>query len=363
MLTTTTHLANFDKEAKMPDRMKPKRRMQYQRLGKSGLKISRIVLGCMSFGNPAWEGSPWILPEEEALPLLKAAYDVGINTWETADTYSNGYSEHIIGKALSKYEIPRSKIVIMTKIFYPVLEETPDVRVQPAINDGEIVNQMGLSRKHIFEAVEASLRRLGTSYIDVLQLHRLDRDTEPVEIMQALNDLVRAGKVHYLGGSSMRCWEFARLHYTAKMHGWTSFSSMSGLYNLLHREEEREMIRFCEAEGIGSIPWSPIARGLLAKPWTTETERSKADTKTKKWFQSTQNQGIVGRVEEIAMAKDCKMSEVSLAWLLKKGACPILGLNSHERIDAASDVFSVALSDEDMTYLEDLYVPVAVQAI
>jgi aryl-alcohol dehydrogenase-like predicted oxidoreductase len=317
----------------------------------------------MSFGNPSWEGSPWILDENDALPLLKAAYDAGINTWETADTYSNGYSEKIIGKALGEYNIPRSKVVIITKIYYPVIEDDPDVRIQPALNDGDIVNQMGLSRKHIFDAVESSLRRLGTSYIDVLQLHRLDRDTEPVEIMQALHDLVRAGKVHYLGASSMRCWEFARLHYTAKMHGWTPFTCMSGLYNLLYREEEREMIPFCEAEGIGIIPWSPIARGLLARPWSVETERSKADVKTKKWFQGSRNEEIVGRIENMAKQRGHTMPEISLAWLLKKGACPVLGLNSLERIEAASNVFSIELSDGDMRDLEELYESVEVQAM
>lgn len=346
----------------------PRPRMQYQNLGKSGLKVSRIILGCMSCGNPDWEGSPWVLSEEESLPLLKKAYDLGINTWETANTYSNGESEQIIGKALDVYNIPRSKVVIMTKLYYPVLEDDPNSRPQPAVNDGPLVNQMGLSRKHIFEAVEASLRRLNTTYVDVLQIHRLDTETSPEEIMKALHDLVEMGKVHYLGASSMRCWEFARLQYTAKSRGWTTFSSMSGLYNLLYREEEREMIPFCQAEGIGLIPWSPNARGLLTRPWAEETERSKRDAKTRKWFRGRegQNEEIVRRVEQIAQKRGCTMSNVALAWLHSKGCCPVVGLDKIERIEAASDVFSSNVTDDfesDARFLEGPYQALEVEAI
>lgn len=337
--------------------------MQYQRLGSSGLKVSRIILGCMTFGNSDWEGSPWVLPEKDALPLLKKAYDVGINTWETADTYSNGQSEAIIGKALQVYGIPRSKVVIMTKLFYPVLEDTPNARPQPAHNDGVLVNQMGLSRKHIFDAVDASLRRLGTNYIDVLQLHRLDQDTSPEEIMGALHDLVKAGKVHYLGGSSMYTWQFARLQYTAKMRGWTPFTSMSGLYNLLYREEEREMNPFCDAEGVGLIPWSPIARGLLTRPFAQQTERGQQDKKAKKWFQGRQNEDIVSRVEKVALKKGCSMSSLAVAWLLHKNTCPIVGLNTIARIEAVSEALSVHLSAGDIHHLEELYRPLEVQAM
>lgn len=316
----------------------------------------------MSFGNPNWEGSPWILPESEALPLLKAAYDAGINTWETANSYSNGMSEEIIGKALRKYDISRSKVVIMTKLYYPVLEGSDD-RPQPAKNDGDLVNQMGLSRKHIFEAVEGSLRRLGTSYIDVLQLHRLDSDTDPEEIMCALHDLVKMGKVHYLGASSMYCWQFARLQYIAKMNKWTTFSSMSGLHNLLYREEEREMIPFCQAEGVGLIPWSPIARGLLTRPASAESARSEQDVKTKKWFKGDNNAEIIGRVEKIAAAKGCSMVNVAMAWLLHRGECPIVGLNSASRIESAAEVFDVRLDAADMAFLEEPYMPLQVQAM
>ncbi|KAL4805137.1 oxidoreductase [Aspergillus unguis] len=339
--------------------------MQYQRLGKSSLKISRIILGCMTFGNPSWEGSPWVLSEEEALPLLKRAYDMGINTWDTANTYSNGLSEVIIGKALRGYNIPRERVVIMTKLYYPVMDITSNERPNPAINDGELVNQMGLSRKHIFQAVEASLKRLGTEYIDVLQLHRVDETVRdnPEEVMKALHDLVEMGKVHYLGASSMYCWQLARLHYTAKANKWTGFTSMQNLYNLLYREEERDANPFCEVEGIGLVPWSPLARGLLARPPAVETERSKRDAKTARWFAGDQNEVIISRVQELAEKKGCSMSAVALAWLLHKGACPIVGLNSLQRVEGAAEALGVKLTDEEVQLLEEPYRPLAVQAM
>ncbi|KNG80403.1 hypothetical protein ANOM_011736 [Aspergillus nomiae NRRL 13137] len=346
-------------ESRSPEK-RPK--MQYQRLGNSGLKVSKIILGCMTFGNPSWEGSPWVLPESEALPLLKKAYDCGINTWDTADTYSNGMSEILIGKALEQYNIPRSKVVVMTKLYYPVLEADSNARPNPAVNDGDLVNQMGLSRKHIFEAVDASLARLKSSYIDVLQLHRID-DTHPEEVMRALHDLVQMGKVHYLGASSMYCWQLARLQYAAKMNNWTTFTSMQGLYNLLYREEERETNRFCHAERISLTPWSPLARGLLARPWDVKTDRSVKDTKTAKWFSGEQDQKIVTRVDQLARSKGCSMSALAIAWLLKKGACPIAGLNSIERIESASEALAVRLSDADLRFLEEHYRPLPVQAI
>ncbi|KAE8397643.1 NADP-dependent oxidoreductase domain-containing protein [Aspergillus pseudonomiae] len=346
-------------ESRSPEK-RPK--MQYQRLGNSGLKVSKIILGCMTFGNPSWEGSPWVLPDSEALPLLKKAYDCGINTWDTADTYSNGMSEILIGKALEQYNIPRSKVVIMTKLYYPVLEAGSNARPNPAVNDGDLVNQMGLSRKHIFEAVDASLARLKSSYIDVLQLHRID-DTHPEEVMRALHDLVQMGKVHYLGASSMYCWQLARLQYAAKMNNWTTFTSMQGLYSLLYREEERETNRFCHAEGIGLIPWSPLARGLLARPWNVKTDRSVKDAKTAKWFSGEQDRKIVTRVDQLARSKGCSMSALAIAWLLKKGACPIAGLNSIERIESASEALAVRLSDSDLRFLEEHYRPLPVQAI
>ncbi|KAL3458877.1 NADP-dependent oxidoreductase domain-containing protein [Aspergillus heterothallicus] len=344
---------------------KEKPRMEYRRLGKSSLKISKVILGCMTFGNPSWEGSPWVMPEHEALPLLKKAYDCGINTWDTANTYSNGQSEVIVGKALREYSIPREKVVILSKLYYPVMDIHSNSRPNPAVNDGPLVNQMGLSRKHIFEAVEASLGRLGTTYIDVLQLHRVDETVQsnPEEVMRALHDLVQMGKVHYLGASSMYCWQLARLHYTAKLNGWTGFTSMQNLYNLLYREEERDTNPFCDVEGIGLIPWSPLARGLLARPSNIQTERSKRDAKTAKWFAGDQNAKIIDRVQQLAEDKGCSMSAVSMAWLLQKGACPVVGLNSPERIEAATEAFGIILSQEEVRWLEEPYQPLQIQAM
>ncbi|PVH74609.1 putative oxidoreductase [Cadophora sp. DSE1049] len=336
--------------------------MQYQRLGRSGLKVSRIILGCMAFGSPSWEGSPWVLPASEALPLLKAAYDHGINTWDSANTYSNGASETLIGQALREYSIPRSRVVIMTKVFYPVLEGS-DERPSPALNDGNLVNQMGLSRKHIFDAVDGSLRRLGTDYIDVLQLHRLDKETQPEEIVRALHDLVCSGKVRYLGASSMRTWEFVRLQYTARLHGWTEFVSMQGLYNLLYREEEREMNPFCNAEGVGLIPWSPLARGILGRPVSQVSERSGSDAKTKLWFKGSKDADIVRRVESIAQKKGVSMASVATAWCLSKGCAPIVGLSSLKRIEQVGEAFDVVLTEKDLKELEELYEPLQIVAM
>lgn len=315
----------------------------------------------MAFGSPTWEGSPWTLPEAESLAVIKRAWDLGINTWDTANTYSNGASETILGRAMKMLNIPRSKVVIMSKLYYPVMDD--ESRPQPPdAYSAQLVNQMGLSRKHIFDAVDASLERLGTDYIDVLQIHRLDRDTPPEEIMRALHDLVCAGKVRYLGASSMYTWEFARLQYTARLNGWTTFTSMQPFYNLLYREEEREMLPFCESQGIGIIPWSPLARGLLGKPAGQTSSRNEADAKTKKWFGDAEP-GIIDRVEELSRKKGCSMASVATAWVIKKGCSPIVGLTSIERVDQIMEGLAVELSDEECAYLEELYRPRAVQAM
>jgi aryl-alcohol dehydrogenase-like predicted oxidoreductase len=333
--------------------------MQYARLRRSGIKVSRILLGGMAFGKHTWEGSPWTPDEEASMEVIKRAWDFGINTWDTADTYSNGESERILGKFLKKHNILRSKEVIMTKLFNPVMED--DSRPSPTDPESqELVNQMGLSRKHIFDDVDASLERLGTSYIDVLQLHRLGRETEPEEIMRALHDVVSSGKVRYLGGSSMAAWEFARLQYIARMNGWTPFASMQPFYNLLYREEEREIIPFCKAEGVGIIPWSPLARGLLGKPVGATSARSEADSKTKKWFGDA-NLDIVKRVEELSKKKGVSMASVATAWVLRKGYNPIVGLTGVERVEQIVEAFEVELSDDDCKFLEEGYRPREVQ--
>ncbi|EJT77386.1 aryl-alcohol dehydrogenase [Gaeumannomyces tritici R3-111a-1] len=299
-------------------------KMEYVRLGNSGLKVSRLIQGCMAFGSPAWEGSPWTLGVDEGLRLLKKAYDLGINTWDTAGTYSNGASEATVGKALRQFAIPRSRVV-------------------PAANDGALVNQMGLSRKHVFKAVDDSLARLGTDYIDVLQIHRLDRETPPEEIMEALHDVVRSGKVRYLGASSMYAWEFARLQHVADKNGWTKFVSMQPFYNLLYREEEREMLPFCAATGLAR-PNRKGDGGGGAAP----TLREQTDVKSRRWNE-TANPAIVDRVEELAKKKGVSMA--------------VLATATEERIEEAVQALSVKLTEEELRYLEEEYKPREVQGM
>ncbi|KAF4488466.1 Versiconal hemiacetal acetate reductase [Colletotrichum fructicola Nara gc5] len=333
--------------------------MKYVRVGKSGLKVSQIIVGCMSFGDKNWQ--PWLLDQAEALPILKYAFDRGINTWDVADTYSNGRSEEIVGAAIREYNIPRSKLVVMSKCFQFV----DDARgpIDPAnltSNDGPRVNQVGLSRKHILDAVDRSVERLGT-YIDVLQIHRMDRDVPPEEIMKALNDVVESGKVRYIGASSMAAWEFQMLQNVAKQNGWHQFISMQGLYNLLYREEEREMNPYCNAASVGLFPWSPLAAGVLAHPWTDRSDpREQKDPFLQMLFRGVENsadKAIVGRVEELAAKKGVAMAQVAQAWLISKGCMPICGLETRERIDQALGALEVKLSEEEVKYLEEMYVP------
>ncbi|KAG4426367.1 hypothetical protein IFR04_000550 [Cadophora malorum] len=339
-------------------------KMEYARLGKSGLKISKVIFGCMSFGSSKWQ--EWVIEEKEALPLLKHAYDVGLNTWDTADIYSNGLSEKIIGKALKQYEIPRNKVVILSKCYFGVAEDGSQPPISAAsVNDGDFVNRQGLSRKHILDAVDASVERLGT-YIDVLQIHRLDRETPREEIMKALNDVVESGKVRYIGASSMAAWEFQTLQNIADKHGWAKFISMQNYYNLIYREEEREMIPYCRDAGVGLIPWSPIARGALARPFTDRsTKREKTDNYLNNMIRSKETEidkQVIGRVEEIAKKHGVSMTTIATAWCLSKDSVnPIIGLSSKERIDQAVQAVAFAssgkLSKEDITYLEEGYAP------
>ena len=334
--------------------------MEYANLGNSGLKVSRIILGCMSYGSKEWQ--PWLLEEDEALPLIEHAYKVGLNTWDTADVYSFGKSEEILGKALKKYNIPRSRVVILSKCFFGVPQgEKIESFSELSSNGGPLVNRVGLSRKHILDAVEASVQRLGT-YIDVLQIHRLDRETPKEEIMRALNDVVERGWVRYIGASSMAAWEFQELQYIAEKHGWVKFISMQNYYNLLYREEEREMIPFCQNTGVGLIPWSPIARGVLARPWDERsTKREGTDRLLKMMIRSKENEvdkAIVDRVQEIAQKRGVKMAQVATAWCLSKTYVhPIMGLSSKERIDQAIASLKVQLDEEEIKYLEEPYQP------
>jgi len=338
-------------------------KMQYVNLGKSGLKVSKVILGAMSFGSSKWQ--PWVLDEAESLPLLEHAYKSGINTWDTADIYSHGHSEKIIAKALKQYNIPRNKVVLLSKCYFGVVEEDPSLGIASvSTNDGEMVNQVGLSRKHIFDAVEKSVERLGT-YIDVLQIHRLDRGTPREEIMKALNDVIERGWVRYIGASSMAAWEFQTLQNIADRNGWHKFISMQNYYNLIYREEEREMIPYCQDTGVGLIPWSPIARGALTRPWS---DRSSKRAETDKFLEmlvhgreDAIDKKIIERVEEVAKKHNVSMACIATAWTIKKGVCPIIGLSSKERIDETVKNSNFKLTDEDAKYLEEVYVPKARQ--
>ncbi|KAJ6004546.1 hypothetical protein N7522_006191 [Penicillium canescens] len=321
-------------------------KMEYVRLGDSGLKISKIILGTMGYGSKDWQD--WVLDEEDSLPLIEHAYKRGINTWDTADVYSHGKSEEVC--------------------FFGVDDEGK----YPAIsasgrNDNDFVNRVGLSRKHIFDAVDASVARLGT-YIDVLQIHRLDRETPREEIMKALNDVVESGKVRYIGASSMAAWEFQSLQNIAINKGYHKFISMQNYHNLLAREEEREMIPYCQYAGVGIIPWSPIARGALARPYNSRgTVRENTDGALKMFVRNRESEAdevIIGRVEELAKKKGLSMAQIALAWSLShEGENPIVGLSSVKRIDEAVDSIRVKLTEEEILYLEEPYVPKTVSAL
>ncbi|KAF2645863.1 aldo-keto reductase-like protein [Massarina eburnea CBS 473.64] len=336
---------------------------EYRQLGKSGLRVSVPILGAMSIGHKEWQ--PWVIEEDEALPLLKAAYDRGITTWDTANVYSNGVSEEIIAKAIKKYSIPRHKLTILTKCFGTV-GETPDVRSImwpkeiPQLKD--YTNQSGLSRAAIFNAVNASLKRLDIDYIDLLQIHRFDKTTPLEETMEALNDLVRSGKVRYIGASSMWAVEFAQLQAVAERNGWTKFISMQNHYNLLYREEEREMNRFCNATGVGLIPWAPLCRGHLARP-TSQFGQSIRSEGEKKNGTSLQEADLktIERVEELAKKHGWSMSAVSLAWINRRVTSPIIGFSKEARMDEALEARGKELTEEEEKYLEELYVPKNIQ--
>ncbi|KAJ7170875.1 NADP-dependent oxidoreductase domain-containing protein, partial [Mycena crocata] len=302
-------------------------------LGQSGLKISKIVLGCMSYGNPNWWGN-WVLPEEEGSKHIKAAYDAGINAFDTANTYSNGLSEEVLGRAIKQHQIPRDEIVIMTKVFYPLSRDPTELL--HGRDDLDILgypNQYGLSRKHIIDSVKHSLRRLQLDYIDLLQCHRFDPDTPIEETMQALHDVVKAGYVRYIGMSSCYAWQFNMMQNYAINNKLTPFVSMQNHYNLLYREEEREMFPALKHFGVGAIPWSPLARGALTRPLENQqqTKREISDEMAPNLYtQSMANQMIVNRVEEIAKKRGISMAQVSVAWAMDKEgvSAPIVGSTS-----------------------------------
>lgn len=331
--------------------------MQYVRLGNTGLRVSRLCLGCMSFGSSSW--SPWVKDEDEAIKVIREAAELGVNFFDTADVYSNGVSEKILGKAIKGMD--RSRIVIATKVFFPVFDDVSRFDHTGAEKEPAMVNRMGLSRKHIFDAVDASLKRLDVDYIDLYQIHRLDRETPMEEIMEALNDLVRSGKVRYIGASSMDTWEFQKLNNIAKENGWTQFVSMQNLYNLLYREEEREMAGYCLDAKIGWIPWSPLAMGEL-------TGKNRSTTRSDTGFSmgmisatrdEVANNTIIDRVGELAQKYNVTNAQIALAWEFTKPyvSSPIVGVSRIEQLKDLIRSLDVQLTEDDVKYLEEPYNP------
>jgi aryl-alcohol dehydrogenase-like predicted oxidoreductase len=316
--------------------------MEYTRLGSSGLKVSRIALGCMSFGDTSRGFSQWALGDDAAEPIFRQALDLGITFWDTANAYGFGSSEEIVGRAITKYS-RREDIVLATKVFFPMY-------------DGP--GGSGLSRRAIMEQVDASLKRLGTDYIDLYQIHRFDPDTPVEETMEALHDVVKAGKVRYLGASSMWAWQFAKMQHAADLHGWTRFVSMQNQYSLLQREEEREMFGLLADQGVGSIPWSPLAKGRLARPWGEQTERSESDPVGQRYV-SDDNPPIVEAVEQVATARGIPMAQVALAWVLHHPvvSAPIVGPTKEHHLADAVAALDVHLTDEEIATLEAPYTP------
>ncbi|KAI1980651.1 hypothetical protein LOZ51_001865 [Ophidiomyces ophidiicola] len=337
----------------------------YKQLGKCGLKVSVPILGCMGFGNKEWVWD-WVLEEEESMEMLKAAWDRGVNTWDTANVFSNGDSERIIGKTLKKYQIPRHKVVLITKVFCTVGEQRDNAMAyaEPLRGAKDYVNQSGLSRQSIFNNVNASLERLQTDYIDLLLIHRSDDRVSYEETMEALHDLVRAGKVRYIGSSSMWAYQFARMQFCAERNGWTKFVCMQNHYSLLYREEEREMNRFCNETGVGIIPWSPLCRGFLGRRLKDSLEGGTARAKDEilngsryVGIREDPDQKIIKRVEELADKKGWTMVDVALAWLNKRVASPVVGMTTKKMLDECIAVRGKILTEEEEKYLEEPYQP------
>jgi 1-deoxyxylulose-5-phosphate synthase len=321
--------------------------MDYVNLGKTGLKVSRLCLGCMSYGIPERGPHLWTLREEQSRPFIKRALEVGINFFDTANVYSDGTSEEIVGRALRDFA-PRHDIVLATKV-HGRMHAGPNGR--------------GLSRKAIMLEIDASLRRLGMDYVDLYQIHRWDNETPIEETLEALHDVVKAGKARYLGASSMYSWQFCKALQLAERNGWTRFISMQNHYNLIYREEEREMMGLCLSEGIGSIPWSPLARGRLARPWedAPTTNRAESDEFGKTLYRSMieSDRKVVERVSEIANARGIPRAQVALAWMLQKPvvAAPIIGATKPQHLEDAVAAVSVKLTPDETARLEEPYVP------
>ena len=325
--------------------------MRYANLGSTGLKISRLCLGAMTYGSSRWR--PWVLDEEASRPLIKHALEAGINFFDTADMYSLGASEEVLGRALKDFGPARENVVIATKVFYPM---------------GDGPNERGLSRKHIMHAIDASLRRLGTDYVDLYQIHRFDEETPIEETLSALHDVVRAGKARYLGASTMPAWRFAKLLYTAEANGWTRFVTMQNHYNLVYREEEREMVPLCLEEGIGMLPWSPLARGWLAGRSRGKTVRAATDTYGHDLYGeelSEPDGRVVDRLGEVARDLGKPPAQLALAWLLQKPGvvAPIVGISKPGQLEDAVAALEITFTPDLMNRLEELYVPHSVAGL
>jgi aryl-alcohol dehydrogenase (NADP+) len=320
--------------------------MQYVNLGKTGLKVSRLCLGMMTYGSKKWR--EWVLEEEEAKPFVGRALEAGINFFDTADIYSVGESERVTGDLLKHFGVKRENVVVATKVFQQMSDDP---------------NDRGLSRKHILDSIDKSLKRLQMDYVDLYQIHRWDYNTPIEETMEALHDVVKAGKARYIGASSMYAWQFAKALHTSERHGWTCFVSMQDHYNLVYREEEREMIPLCLDEGIGLIPWSPMARGFFAgdrKPGGGgRTARAQSDPFADELYFREEDFKVAERVQEIAKARGVTGSQIALAWMLNKPHinAPIIGASKMDHLNQAIAALEIKLSDDEVKRLEELYQP------
>ena len=324
--------------------------MEYVPLGRTGVKVSRLCLGMMTYGSPSWRD--WVLPEDAGRRFVRQALDHGINFFDTADMYSRGVSEEILGRAVRDLT-RRDQVVVATKAYFPM---------------GDGPNDRGLSRKHLFDAIDASLRRLGMDHVDLYQIHRFDPETPIEETLDALNDIVRSGRARYLGASSMFAWQFARALHTADRRGWARFATMQNHYNLVYREEEREMLPLCRAEGVGVIPWSPLARGFLAGNRTPESEgsgpsrRARSDDFARRLYFAPDDFEIVERVKTLAGRRGVAPAQVALAWLVRQPGvtAPIVGVSRPEQLDQLVGALDIALDEEECGFIEERYVPHAV---
>ncbi|MFI6708002.1 aldo/keto reductase [Nonomuraea sp. NPDC050478] len=317
--------------------------MEYTRLGDTGLKVSRICLGMMSYGDPGKQ--EWALTEDAAEPIVRRAADAGVTFFDTADIYSRGVSEVVTGNLLRKIFRSRDDYVLATKVFFPM---------------GRGANDGGLSRKHVHASIDASLRRLGTDHVDLYQIHRWDPETPIEETMEALHEVVKAGKARYIGASTMWAWQFAKAQHVAELHGWTRFVSMQNHYNLLYREEEREMLPLCLDQGVGVIPWSPLARGVLARAGApAETARTGSDARIEALYAPEADRQVLDRVAELSRERGLPAAQVALAWLLHQPAvdAPIVGATKDRHVDDAVAAVGVSLSDQELAFLAEPYRP------